>query len=256
MPSIDLEHPEPGVARITMNSIETRNAATPDLNRQLIRVIDEVLADDAVRAVVFTGAGGHFMAGGNVKGFGGKRDPLEIQASVRRTQSIVRRVMQGDKPWVAAVEGYAAGSGVGRAIMCDIVVGDENTKFVLPFTKVGMTPDLGLHITLGHRVGLAKARRMVLLNETVAGAEAEKIGLLDILAPNGEVQASAMQVATRLAAGPRGSMASLRRGFYVAAAAIDAVLEYEAGAMSTAMMGSESAEGAAAFLEKRKPIFP
>ena len=255
MPSVLLDHPAPGVARITLNTPESRNAATPERGPLLRELIDDALEDDAVRAVVFTGAGGHFAAGGNVKTFAG-REPLEVMGAVRAAQGMLRRVLQGDKPFVAAVEGYAAGAGVGLATMCDVIVADENSRFVLPFTRIGMTPDLGLHFTLGQRVGIARARRMLLLAETLDGREAERVGLVDQLAPAGRVQEAALVLASQLAAGPRAAMASLRRGFQVGANALEAVLEYEACAMAVAMTGAESREGVAAFIEKRAPVFP
>jgi 2-(1,2-epoxy-1,2-dihydrophenyl)acetyl-CoA isomerase len=255
MSDVLLDHPAPRVARITLNTPETRNAATPTRSKQMRKLFEEALDDDEVRAIVFTGAGGNFASGGNVKGFAG-REPIDAIRSIRSAQTMLRRVLQGDKPVVAAVEGYAAGAGVGMACMCDIIVADANTKFVFPFSKIGMIPDLGLHYTLGQRIGPARARRIMLLAQNLDAAEAERIGLVDELAPTGKVQERALELAVQLAAGPPVAMASLRRGFYVAAAALDAVLEYEAAAMTVAMTGAESKEGVAAFLEKRKPEFP
>ncbi|ACG78958.1 enoyl-CoA hydratase/isomerase family protein [Phenylobacterium zucineum HLK1] len=249
-----LDRPAPRVARITLNTPETRNAASPGRTKLLRQLFDQALDDETVGAVVFTGAGGNFASGGNVKGFG-TREPIEFLGSVRQAQALLRRVLQGDKPVVAAVEGFAAGAGVGMACMCDVIVADANTRFVFPFTRIGMVPDLGLHYTLGQRIGPARARRIMLLAQTLDGPDAERLGLVDELATAGQVQERALELAQQLAAGPPAAMASLRRGFYVAAAALESVLEYEAAAMAIAVTGHESREGVAAFLEKRPPRF-
>jgi enoyl-CoA hydratase/carnithine racemase len=139
--------------------------------------------------------------------------------------------------------------------MCDVVVGDANSTFLLPFVQIGMVPDLGLHATLSYRVGLARARRMLLMADRSDGKQAFTIGLVDVLAAPGEVQDRALEVARKLANGPASAIASMKRGICVAAAQLDAVLEYEAAAMTVAMTGVEVREGAQAFREHRPPQF-
>ncbi len=248
------DKPAPGVARITFNRPRMRNPTGRMQRARMDELVTQALADDAVGAVIITGAGGHFCAGGDIREFGSV-EITEQLANVRKAQVLAGKVLRADKPFIAAVEGYAAGAGVGIACLCDIIVGDENSKFALSFARIGMTPDMGLTYTLSHRVGLARARRLLMRAEQVEGLQALEIGLLDELAPPGGVQARALQIATELAEAPPSSLASLKRGIRVAGAALDSVLEYEAGAMAAALTGKEVAEGAKAFLEKRKPNF-
>jgi len=236
-----------------MNRPEVRNALGP-IRVLLHETFQDLFANDKVRAVILTGAGGHFCAGGDIKNFGTLEPTAQI-TSTRSAQTMVRGMLQGDKPLIAAVEGYAAGAGAGLACACDIIVGDPLTKFFLSFSKIGMVPDMGLMATLSHRLGLAHARRALLQALTYAGEDAYKAGLIDEFADEGGVQDRAVAVAADLAEKPSVAMASLKRGFYVAAGTIDAVVEYEAAAMAVALTGREVKEGAAAFLEKRDPKY-
>ena len=249
-----VDRPSQRIGRITLNDPASRNAASPQRSRLMSEAIDALIADSEIRAIILTGAGGHFASGGNVKKFG-DREPLEILGSVRRAQGMLRKVWLSEKPFIAAVEGYAAGAGVGMACMCDIVIGDPSAKFVLPFSRIGMVPDLGLHYTLGLRIGAARARKALLLGETFSAERALEIGLLDEQTEPGGVQTRAIALGEQLAKNAPGSVASLRRGFFVAASALDAVLEYEATAMAVHMSGAETKEGVRAFLEKRTPAF-
>lgn len=248
------DRPAPGVARITYNRPELRNPTGRAQRARTDALVDQALADDTVGAVIITGAGGHFCAGGDIREFGSV-EVTEQLANVRKAQLLAGKILRADKPFIAAVEGFAAGAGVGIACLCDIIIGDANSKFALSFVKIGMTPDMGLTYTLSHRVGLARARRMLMRAETVAGEAALAVGLLDEFTEPGGVQARALAIATDLAQAPPGSLASLKRGIRVAGASLDAVLEYEAGAMAVALTGKEVAEGARAFLEKRRPNF-
>lgn len=244
----------PRILRFTLNDPKTRNASSTERTQRLLGLFQNAMADPGVRVIILTGADGHFASGGNIRNFA-DRQPLEVLASVRCAQATLRCVFGGDKPVIAAVEGYAAGAGVGLAAMCDIVVSGQEARFVLPFSRIGMVPDMGLHFTLGFRIGNGRARAALLEGVTFTADEAYRLGLTDKLVETGTVQASAVELATKLAGNAPGSMASLKRGFLVAANELDSVLEYEACAMAVAMSGSESKEGVQAFLEKRNPVF-
>jgi len=246
--------PAPGVARITYNCPAERNRMGRVEREMVDALVTRALADRDVRAVILTGAGGHFSAGGNIKDFG-KVEVVDQLGNVRAAQTMARRILHSDKPFVAAVEGWAAGAGLGVACLCDLIVGDPTTRFAASFVKIGMTPDLGVHQTLAQRVGLARARRMLLRAETVDAEEALKIGLLDELVPAGTVQARALEIAAEFAAAPPNALAGVKRGVLLTAMAMEAVLEYEAAAMAVSMTGKEVAEGARAFIEKRAPDY-
>jgi len=246
--------PVAGVARITFNSPAARNRWGRAQREMTDAFVTRALADPDVRAVVLTGAGGHFTAGGDIKEFG-TFEVVEQLGNVRAAQTMARRILHADKPFIAAVEGYAAGAGVGAACLCDLIIGDPSTRFVVSFAKIGMTPDLGLHQTLSHRVGVARARRMLLRAETVGAEEALRIGLLDELVPTGGVQGRVLEIAAEFAAAPPNALAGIKRGILLTAIAMEAVLEYEAAAMAVSLTGREVAEGARAFLEKRAPNY-
>lgn len=254
MARVILETLGDGVGRITLNDPQTRNAGGRERRILLHKAFVQMFDDPDVRAIILTGAGGNFSAGGDIKEFGAI-EVTEQLTNVRGAQVLLRCMLQGTKPVVAAVEGFAAGAGVSLACACDVIVGDPGSKFALTFVRVGMVPDMGLHVTLAHRLGIGRARAALMLGQTFAGRQAADAGLIDEFVEEGQVQARALELARQLAAGPPVALASYKRGFYVAAGTIDAVAEFEAAAMAVALTGKEVREGAAAFLEKRTPRF-
>jgi enoyl-CoA hydratase/carnithine racemase len=153
------------------------------------------------------------------------------------------------------VEGYAVGAGAGLALLADCVVVAEGATIGFPFFRVGLVPDFALLHTLPKRVGAAKARDLLLFARMVAAAEAVAMGLADHLAPKGGAVARATELARELAAMPPHAFGLAKRQLALAPLPFEAALEAEAMAQSLAFLGEESAEGRAAFRDKRAPKF-
>lgn len=242
------------VGVITLDRPEKRNAVGAALRAVLVEVLEEVEADDGLRAVVLTGAGGHFSAGGDLSDLP-SGSALAIQERMRLGHVPLLRIAASPKPFVAAAEGIAYGIGLAYVLACDHVLATPATRFCAPFVRVGLMPDGGMLWTLPRRVGPARARDMMLGGEPVDGEEALRIGLADRLVPAGEALAEAVRRAEVYAKAAPAALAATRSALRHADASLTAVLDLET-AMQTILLGTaDHAEGKAAFFERRPPVF-
>ena len=166
-----------GITVLTIDRPEARNALSPEIRGLFAEYCTAMAEDEAVRAVVVTGAGDHFCAGGDVKAMG-SRDPDAIRKRYSEMARIAEIVITFPKPLVAAVRGHAAGAGASIACLADVVVADDTAKFTVSFLNVGFVPDWGLTYTLPRRIGWAAARRLALTRERVDAAEGHRLGLV------------------------------------------------------------------------------
>lgn len=239
------------VALLTLDHPARRNALSMPMRAAMLAAFQRIEADAEVRAVVLTGAGGVFSSGGDISGMG-RRSIAEGRERFRLTHDLVRLVAGLSKPVVAAVEGWAAGAGLSLALLCDTVVAAEDARFAASFNKVGLIGDFGLLHTLPRRIGEGRARQMLLYGDPMDAASAERIGLVDHLVPKGGALAVATERARVLARAAPLPIALTRRWY---AEGLDDALARERD-LQTMLFGSDDhAEGAAAFLEKRAPVF-
>jgi 2-(1,2-epoxy-1,2-dihydrophenyl)acetyl-CoA isomerase len=245
-----------GVATLTLDRPDALNALTVGLKEELIAAFATIAADDAIRAVVLTGAGRAFCAGQDL------RERLEPGAApladeIRvRYNPLVRAMRALPKPIVGAVNGIAAGAGASLAFACDVRIAAEQASFLLAFGRVGLVPDSGATWLLPRLIGGARAAELALLGEPLGAAEALRVGLVARVVPAADVVAEAQSVARRLATGaPRALAATkeLLEGSWDATWAEQ--LEREADAQGRAGASDDHAEGLAAFLDKRPPRF-
>lgn len=258
-----LQRREGQVLVLTFNRPESRNALTPELAGRLTVALDEAKHDDEVRAVVLGGAGGSFCSGIDL---GGLMGLLGQEPSPSGRRALAKRVLGGElhgairalwdlpKPTVAAVRGSAAGFGLDLACACDLRVIAKDAKLAYPFVKRGLVPDGGTGHHLPRIVGLGRALELVLLGTPIDGDRAEAIGLANRALPSEEVEAAALELASRLAANAPIALAAAKHRLKSPGSLGDelsSVVELAAHGV-----GSEDAlEGVAAFLEKREPKF-
>jgi len=246
-----------GIATLTMNRPEARNALDIQMREDLVSALDEIERDPATRVVVLTGAGGHFSAGGDVKSMAARRhSPVEGRERVEMLNRFVLRLFNFPKPTIAMVDGFAVGAGCNIALGCDMIIASDRAKFGEVFLKIGLVPDGGGTWLLQRLVGLAKAKEMVLTAEIIDAAEALRIGLVNRVVPAVELETTTRALAGRIAAGPP-LAATLAKSLLNRAATVDlaAALEGEAFGQSNAISSEDHAEGVRAFLEKRAPKF-
>lgn len=242
---------EGATAVLTLDYPARRNALAMPMRQALIDAFETMESDHTIRAVVLTGAGGTFCAGGDISGMDAS-DLLAGRERFRTTHKLVRLLIKSRLPIIAAIEGHAVGAGLSLALCCDTVVAAADAKLAAGFGRVGLVADLGLLHTLPARIGQGRARQIFLYGETMTGEAAERIGLVDHVVPNGAALATALDRARFFATAAPIPIA-LTKQFL--ADGLDAALDWEREVQSSLFLTADHAEGRAAFLAKRAPIF-
>jgi enoyl-CoA hydratase/carnithine racemase len=249
------------VATITFDRPEVLNAITLDIYAQLRDLFESLRYDDAVQAIILTGAGERaFCSGGDVHQIIGEMLDRDTRAHVefcRMTGHLVRNMRLLPKPIIAAINGIAAGAGAVLAAACDLRVMAEDAKFAFLFTRVGLTgADMGAAFLLPRLIGQARAMELLLFGDDVDARTAERIGLVNRVVPKEQVLAVARAWAERLAQGPTfatGLTKTLVNNEWTMD--INSAVELEAEAQALMMMGQDHRAFYEAFKNKRRPEF-
>lgn len=245
-----------GIATLTLNRPEARNALDLAMREELEAALKELVADEAVRVLVLTGAGGHFCAGGDVKTMARRHTATEGRARVEAMNRVILELVDFRAPTVAQVDGFAVGAGCNLALACDVIVASDRARFGEVFAKIGLVPDGGGSYFLPRLVGLAKAKELVFTAEVFDAAEALRIGLVNRVVPAGELTTAVRELAQRIAAGPPKTLALAKRLLNRSASQdLAGALELEAFSQAIAIESEDHQEGVRAFFEKRGPNF-
>jgi 2-(1,2-epoxy-1,2-dihydrophenyl)acetyl-CoA isomerase len=242
------------VALIQLNRPRSRNALDSDIKAGLESAIPALMDDRAVRCIVITGSDEAFCAGGDIRNMS-DRNATAVRARMLRSYTWSQRILTGEKPVVAAVNGAAAGAGFSLALLCDIAIVADTAYFRAAFPGLGAVPDLGLALTLPRAIGSARAKDILLTNRRIDAAEAVSIGIAKRMVPAAELLADAMRLANELAAGPATSFGLTKILLNNAFGPINDFFASEAMAQAVAFGSPEFAEGVDAFQAKRKPDF-
>lgn len=258
-----LESIENGIATLTMNRPEARNALTREMMQALAEALPRLAADPAVRAVVLTGAGHAFCSGGDVKGFakraaGGASDMTFDQkvTDLRMRMDTSRWLHEMPKPTLAVIPGAAAGAGLSLALACDMRIAADDAKFTTAFSKIGVSGDFGGSYFLNHLVGAARARELYFSGRVVLPDEALQIGMVNRVVPAAQLAEAARGWAAELAALPTVAVGYMKRNLNVGLrASLSDVLDTEAIHMIRTFETDDHKGAAVAFVEKRPPQF-
>ena len=258
-----LEHIDGGIATLTMNRPEARNALSRDMMMALAEALPRLANDPAVRLVVLTGTGAAFCSGGDVKGFARNAAGAPVTVSfdskvtdLRMRMEAVRWLHEMPKPTLAVIPGPAAGAGLSLALACDLRICADNAKLTTAFSKIGLSGDFGGSFFLNHLVGAAKAREMYFTGEVVLGTEAARIGLVNRAVPAADLPAAAAAWAAELAALPTVAVGYMKRNLNTGLrGSLSDVLDAEAVHMIRTFETDDHKGAAAAFVEKRAPSF-
>ncbi len=252
-----LETIEDGVATLTLNRPDRLNALSEDMVSLLCTALARLGADPAVGAIVLTGAGRGFCAGGDVKRMTTTEQTMEQrQEGLRWRHESVRLLRTIGKVVIAAVNGPAAGAGLSLALACDLRIAARSARFRTAFAAVGFSGDFGGSWSLTRLVGTAKAREMYYLNPQIDAEEALRLGIVTQLADDDALMADATAMARRIADGPRVAFAYMKRNLHAAETEpLGTVLDMEALGQARTGTTEDHKEAARAFVEKRPPVF-
>lgn len=243
-----------GVAVLRLNQPQSMNALSVGIKNGLETAIPQFMADDTVRCIVITGTGKAFCAGGDITNMSERAAP-KIRTRLHASHAWARRVLGGEKPVIAAVNGAAAGAGFSLALLCDFVIAADDAFFRAGFPGIGAAPDLALALTLPRAVGMLRAKDLLLSNRRVEAAEAAAMGLVTRVVPAASLMDETLKLAAQLAAGPATSLGLTKMLLNNAYGQIDDFLGIEAMAQAVAFGSEEFSEGVSAFLGKRKAQF-
>ena len=245
------------VATVTLNRPEALNAQHMEMKAELATVVKELAREPNVRAVVITGAGKAFSAGGDVKEMVLNTNPA---TSRERLDTLLRDVYlplaQLEKPTIAAVNGFAFGSGLSLAIACDIVIAAENVRMSCAFIKMGLLPDCGSLYFLPRRVPLSLAKELVLTGRQFTSEEALDMGLINRIVPREQLMETATSLARELAAGPTLALGLAKHLLDQSLETTPVQLaELESMGQAILLATEDHVEARRAFEEKRAPTF-
>jgi len=259
-----IETIENGIATLTMNRPEARNALTRDMMDGLLEALPRLAADTSVRAVVITGAGGAFCAGGDVKSFADKAEDGEQGGydfsskvdDLRSRMEVSRYLYEMPKPTLAVIPGPAAGAGLSIALACDMRVALDTAKITTAFSKVGLSGDFGGSYFLTHLVGAAKARELYFTGDVITGAQAFDLGIVNKVASAEDLGDVAAAMAKKLASLPTVAIGFMKKNLNRAASSdLSGALDSEAVHMISTFDTDDHKGAAKAFVEKRAPVF-
>ena len=252
---------ESGIATVTMNRPEKMNALTTAGFLRLTETLRRLALDQEVAVVVLTGAGRAFCAGGDVFSMAADveftEESLEARAqTLREAMDCARVLHEMPKPSVAMVRGAAAGAGLSIALSCDLRIASSNARFITAFKEVGYSGDFGGSYFLTKLVGPSKARELYLLSERLDAEQALKLGMVNLVAAESDLEGRTREVATRLAEGPRIAYRYMKANLNAAETLnLGQIMDLEAWHHTRCGMTEDHIEGARAFVEKRKALF-
>jgi 2-(1,2-epoxy-1,2-dihydrophenyl)acetyl-CoA isomerase len=263
-----LAHVEDGVAWLTLNRPERRNAFSSEMLAGLAAALEDAETAADVRCVVLTGAGGAFCAGGDVKGMAegtsqvpgtgaGRGIDAAIHAQRLAQRATAGRIYTMPRPVIASLPGAAAGAGLSLALACDLRIASEQAVLLSAFARVGFSGDWGGSFFLTQLVGSGRARELYYLSERVDAAEALRLGLVNRVVPAAELEKQTRELALRLASGPAVAYRYMKENLNRAARGADVFecLDLEATHHVHTGQTEDHREAARAFVEKRSPVF-
>jgi 2-(1,2-epoxy-1,2-dihydrophenyl)acetyl-CoA isomerase len=253
-----LETTEGGIAWLKLNRPDRLNAFSPAMLEALGEALPRLASDAEVGAIVVTGAGRGFCAGGDVKTMESRATQgfEERVEGLRRMHQLPMLLHTIPKVVIAMVNGPAVGAGLGLALACDLRIAGRSARFGTGFAGVGYSGDFGGSWTLTRLVGTAKARELYFLGDVIDSAAAASLGLVNRVVEDDVLHRETTTLARRIADGPRVAYGYMKRNLFAAETEpFSAVLEMEAVHQARTAMTEDHREASKAFVEKRRPIF-
>ncbi len=249
---------EQNIATITLNRPDVLNSMSPGLMEDLGEAVGIAAKDENIRAVIINGAGRAFCAGGDVRDVSRMSNmrPLDYREYVNEFFESIRRIVWIEKPVIAAIKGFAIGGGLDLAMACDIRIAARGTKMGSAFIKMGLLPELGGIYFLPRLVGIGMAKLLAFTGELITAEEAERIGLVEKVVPEEELDKTARELAEKLAKGPAKAIAltkiAINRSLNMD---LESSTDYCWRLNPLLLQTEDHHEAFTAFLENRAPVF-
>ncbi len=243
-----------GVASVTLNRPDSRNAVSLKMHHELSEIWPRISADPDIDVVILTGAGKAFCAGGDVKGM--DSGAFRNQALSTEARLLITRLLDVEQPVIAAINGDAIGLGATIGLFCDITVASETARIADPHVRVGLVAGDGGAVIWPHLLGPNRAKEFLMRGNSVNGAEAARIGLVNYAVPAEQVMKKANELARELADGPRWAIRWTKVSVNkILKESVNLVLDTSLAFEEVTMSMPDHQEAARAFVEKRKPVF-
>lgn len=248
-----------GVCTLTMNRPEARNALSTEMRAAFAEIVPRIAADETIRALILTGAGGAFSGGGDIRAMLELRGRLTVEAGRRRMHDVqpwMRQLVELDKPFIAAVDGAAFGAGFSLALMADFVLVTPRARFGMAFAKIGLVPDFAAMYTLPRVVGVQRAKELFLSAREVDADEALRLGIAMEIVPADALMARAQALAASMLGASPLAVSLVKRELGMALATdLRSTLSNEADHQSMCFQSAYHGEAIERFLGKRPPMF-
>ncbi|MFJ8065221.1 enoyl-CoA hydratase/isomerase family protein [Psychrobacillus sp. NPDC096426] len=246
---------ENNVGIVTLNRPDKGNALDLQMAKELMEVSITCSESDEIRAVVITGAGNKFFVGGDLKSFADAGD--EISSHLKSVTSYLHQAISNfvrmNKPFIGAINGVAAGAGMSLACACDLAYASENSKFVMAYNKIGLTPDGSGSYFLPRLVGMKRALELMYTNRLLDAKEASDWGIINHVVSEDELMSTVLELATSLAHGPMNAFGATKKLFYHSLQeTLESQMSMESLLLAERANSTEGKEGISAFLEKRE----
>jgi 2-(1,2-epoxy-1,2-dihydrophenyl)acetyl-CoA isomerase len=244
------------VATVMLNRPEALNFLDPIMAQEIESAMADFEKDEEVRAVIITGAGRAFCAGGDVKFMKQEWPVYDLVVRMERVTGFIKAMLDLPKPIIASVNGPAVGAGCNIALAADLVLASEKATFCQVFTRIGLIPDCGGIYLLPRRVGMTKAKELILTARTIEAGEAERIGLVNRVVPAEALEEETRKIAAELASGATMAIGIAKRLLNQSYESdFETILQAENSNQVLLRKAEDHREGVRAFFEKRKPEF-
>jgi 2-(1,2-epoxy-1,2-dihydrophenyl)acetyl-CoA isomerase len=243
-----------GVATITLNRPDAANSLNHELSSEMLDAIIRSEEDPGVRALVLTASGRFFCAGADLRSFYSSNDELKNRVSLLHVA--LSRMVRARFPVIGAINGTAAGGGMGLACACDLLVAAESAKFIMAYTRRGLSPDGTTTYFLPRRIGLGRALELAYLNRTLSAREAMEWGIVNRVVADSALMGEAHGIAAELARGPTRAYAAAKRLMHSGCVeSLETQIENEIRSIYEMASTEDTKEAIRAFNEKRTPVF-
>ena len=243
---------EDGIGVLRFNRPEVMNAFDPEMVEELLKAIDQIRNDDHTKVLVMTGTGKAFCVGVDLSTIKGLSVDQGTQF-LKKVHQVILDLVAMEKPVIAAIHGYAFGGGWNFALACDLVIASEDAKFSQAFVKIGLVSDMGGMYFLPKWVGLNKAKELMFTGETIDAREAERIGMVNRVVPEGDLERAAKELAKKIALGPLKPIGLMKKILNQSSSLdLPSLLELETQAQAICSQTEDHKRSVEEFLQKRK----